>query len=39
MCTKVTCDRCKKPTWQGCGLHIEDALGDVPTVDRCTCPR
>ena len=39
MCKKVTCDTCPKPTWQGCGEHIEDALKDVPTSERCTCPR
>ncbi|GAA4899238.1 hypothetical protein GCM10025789_16750 [Tessaracoccus lubricantis] len=39
MCMKVTCDKCGKPTWQGCGAHIEDALGDVPTPERCACPR
>jgi hypothetical protein len=39
MCKKVTCDTCHKPTWEGCGEHIEDALKDVPTNERCTCPR
>ena len=39
MCQKVVCDRCKKPTWSGCGEHIEDALKDVPKGERCTCPR
>ena len=24
---------------EGCGEHIEDALKDVPTSERCTCPR
>lgn len=39
MCQKVTCDTCGKPTWQGCGEHIEQALADVPPAERCTCPR
>lgn len=39
MCQKVTCDKCGKPTWQGCGQHIEEALKDVKPEDRCTCPR
>lgn len=39
MCQKVTCDKCGKPTWQGCGDHIEEALAGVPEPDRCTCPR
>ncbi len=39
MCQKVTCDKCGKPTWQGCGEHIEQALADVQPADRCACPR
>lgn len=39
MCKKVTCNRCGKPTWQGCGDHIEEALADVAVADRCACPR
>lgn len=39
MCRKVNCIKCKKPTWAGCGLHIEAALGDVPKEQRCKCPR
>jgi hypothetical protein len=26
-----------KPTWEGCGEHIEDALAGVPMDERCTC--
>jgi hypothetical protein len=37
MCKKITCVACAKPTWEGCGEHIEDALGDVAVADRCTC--
>ncbi len=37
MCHKVTCDSCGKPTWEGCGDHIEYALGDVAVPDRCHC--
>ena len=36
---KVTCDKCDKPTWKGCGKHIEQALKDVPEDERCKCPR
>lgn len=39
MCRKVNCIKCNKPTWAGCGLHIEAALGDVPKEQRCKCPR
>ncbi|RAX22636.1 MULTISPECIES: hypothetical protein [unclassified Actinomyces] len=35
MCRKVTCKRCGKPTWAGCGQHIEQALAGVPKSQRC----
>jgi hypothetical protein len=37
MCRRVTCQTCEKPTWRGCGAHIEHVLGDVPADDRCAC--
>lgn len=37
MCTQVTCPRCGKATWDGCGQHIEQALAGVPSAQRCTC--
>lgn len=39
MCMKTVCDKCDKPTWKGCGKHIEQALKDVPEDERCKCPR
>lgn len=39
MCQKVACDNCHKPTWVGCGEHIEEALAGVPEGDRCHCAR
>ena len=30
MCRKVTCEKCGKPTWAGCGQHVEQTLKDVP---------
>lgn len=39
MCRKVTCSKCGRPTWAGCGMHIESALKDVPQNQRCQCPR
>jgi len=39
MCQRVTCQRCGKPTWIGCGRHIEQALRGVAPEDRCVCPR
>lgn len=35
MCRRVTCPQCGKPTYAGCGAHIEQVLGDVPRGDRC----
>jgi hypothetical protein len=37
MCTRVTCPRCKKPSFVGCGRHVEQVLGDVPREQRCRC--
>lgn len=37
MCIKVECNDCKKPTWKGCGMHIEQALAGVPVDQRCKC--
>jgi len=39
MCYKVDCEKCGKPTYKGCGRHIEEVLDDVPEEDRCSCPR
>ncbi len=35
MCRRVSCSTCGKPTWAGCGDHVEEALAGVPTTDRC----
>ena len=35
MCSKVTCNKCGKATWSGCGEHIEYALAGVALADRC----
>jgi len=37
MCQRVTCNSCGKPTYAGCGRHIEQVLGDVPAEKRCKC--
>ncbi len=37
MCTRVTCSRCEKPSFVGCGRHVEQVLGDVPREQRCRC--
>lgn len=37
MCHRVTCSTCGKPTYAGCGRHIEAVLADVRPEDRCSC--
>ena len=37
MCRQVECSKCKKPTFAGCGMHVEHVLGHVPREERCTC--
>jgi hypothetical protein len=37
MCRKVNCRKCGKPSWSGCGAHVEQVLGDVPKSQRCQC--
>lgn len=37
MCSRVTCRDCGKPSFVGCGRHVEQVLGDVPTEERCRC--
>jgi len=37
MCSRVICPRCQKPSFVGCGRHVEQVLGDVPVGQRCRC--
>ncbi|WP_162835897.1 hypothetical protein [Amycolatopsis orientalis] len=37
MCQKIVCPKCGKPTYRGCGDHVEQVLGDVPAAQRCSC--
>lgn len=37
MCARVECRRCGKPTFSGCGAHVEQVLGNVPRDQRCRC--
>lgn len=37
MCTRVTCHACGKPTYAGCGMHVEQVLAGVPRDRRCRC--
>lgn len=37
MCRRVDCRRCGKPTYAGCGQHVEQVLAGVPKSQRCDC--
>lgn len=37
MCVRTKCEQCGKPSYAGCGKHIEQVLGDVPPAERCRC--
>ncbi len=37
MCRRVDCPKCGKATFAGCGMHVEQVLGDVPRDKRCRC--
>ncbi|MFI5611805.1 hypothetical protein [Amycolatopsis sp. NPDC051903] len=37
MCQRITCSKCGKPAYRGCGNHVEQVLGDVPVAQRCSC--
>jgi len=37
MCQRVKCSSCGKPSYVGCGAHVEQVLGDVPPPQRCRC--
>jgi hypothetical protein len=39
MCAQITCSSCGKPTWAGCGQHVDEALAGIPEADRCSCPQ
>ena len=36
MCQAVTCPKCGKTTWAGCGQHASQVLAGVPASQRCT---
>jgi hypothetical protein len=37
MCRRISCNRCNKITWSGCGAHVDSVLRGVPMEDRCSC--
>ena len=37
MCQRITCSKCGRPSFAGCGMHVESVLKDVPKDQRCKC--
>lgn len=37
MCRRVSCAACGKPTYDGCGAHVDRVLAGVPVAQRCQC--
>lgn len=37
MCRRIQCEQCHKPTFAGCGKHVEQVLRGVIDADRCQC--
>jgi hypothetical protein len=35
MCRAVTCGKCGKTTWAGCGQHVSQVMTGVPASQRC----
>ncbi len=35
MCRAVTCRKCGKPTWAGCGQHVDQVMRGIPRSQRC----
>jgi len=37
MCQRIDCSVCHKPSYVGCGRHVEQVLADVAPDHRCRC--
>jgi hypothetical protein len=35
MCRQVTCRKCGKATWAGCGQHVDQVMRGIPKRERC----
>jgi hypothetical protein len=35
MCRAVTCKKCGKTTWAGCGQHVSQVMAGIPASQRC----
>ncbi len=38
MCSRVTCQKCGKYTWSGCGKHLQSVFDGLSASQICTCP-
>jgi hypothetical protein len=36
MCSPALCSACRKVTYSGCGMHVDQVLASVPIDKRCT---
>ena len=34
MCVPATCPSCRKVTWSGCGMHVDQVMARVPGDQR-----
>ena len=37
MCRRIDCSKCGRPSYAGCGAHVDQVLSDVPPAARCRC--
>jgi hypothetical protein len=37
MCSPAVCPRCRKMTYSGCGMHVDQIFTGVPAERRCSC--
>lgn len=35
MCRAVTCKKCGKAAWAGCGQHVKQVMAGIPASQRC----
>jgi len=35
MCRQVTCRKCGKPSWAGCGQHVTEVMRGIPKSKQC----
>ena len=35
MCQRVTCRKCGKASWSGCGQHVNEVMRGIPKSQQC----